>query len=91
MVSSLRQGAGTDFRLVFVATEACGGGTPNLGLFVGVYIFIIIFGVGISQGCPRGAYKTEECALGGGHALHLVDDSGLFWPNSFTSGASSGP
>ena len=29
----------------FVATEACGGGTPDLGLFLGVSIFIGIFGV----------------------------------------------
>ena len=41
-----------------VATEACGGGTPDLGLFLGVSIFIGIFGVenksGGSPGCPRG-------------------------------------
>ena len=28
-----------------VATEACGGGTPDLGFFSGVSIFIGIFGV----------------------------------------------
>ena len=33
-----------------VATEACGGGTPDLGLFLGVYVFIGIFGVGLTSG-----------------------------------------
>ena len=33
-----------------VATEACGGGTPDLGLFLGVSIFIGIFGVGLTSG-----------------------------------------
>jgi hypothetical protein len=28
-----------------VATEDCGGGTPDLGLFLGVSIFIGIFGI----------------------------------------------
>ena len=41
-----------------VATEACGGGTPDLGLFLEVSVFIGIFGVGFtsggSPGCPRG-------------------------------------
>ena len=41
----LPQGARTGSRLVFVATEACGGGTPDLGLFLGVSIFIGVFGV----------------------------------------------
>ena len=33
-----------------VATEACGGGTPELGYFLGVSIFIGIFGVGFTPG-----------------------------------------
>ena len=38
----------------FVATEACGGGTPDLGFFLGVLVFIGIFGVGLtSRGLPR--------------------------------------
>ena len=48
-----------------VATEACGGGTPDLGLFLGVSVFIGIFGVGFtlagSPGCPRDRGR----ALGG--------------------------
>ena len=41
-----------------VAIEACGGGTPDLGYFLEVSVFIGIFGVGLpsggSPGCPRG-------------------------------------
>ena len=42
----------------FVATEACSGGTPDLGLFLGVSIFIGIFGVEKKLGGPRGNDKT---------------------------------
>ena len=41
----------------FVATEACGGGTPDLGFFSGVSIFIGIVGVGNKLGGPRGSGK----------------------------------
>ena len=33
-----------------VATKACGDGTPDLGFFSGVSIFIGIFGVGLTSG-----------------------------------------
>jgi hypothetical protein len=33
----------------FVATEACGGETSDLGLFLGVSIFIGFFGVVLTQ------------------------------------------
>ena len=33
-----------------VATEACGGGTPDLGYFLEVFVFIGIFGVGLMSG-----------------------------------------
>ena len=33
-----------------VATEACGGRTPDLGYFLGVSVFIGIFGVGLTSG-----------------------------------------
>ena len=36
-----------------VATEACGGGTPDLGFFLGVSVFIGIFGVGLTSGGLR--------------------------------------
>ena len=36
-----------------VATEACAGGTPDLGFFSGVFVFIGIFCVGFtSRGSP---------------------------------------
>ena len=51
----LRQGAGTGSRLVYVAIEACGSGTSDLGFFSEVSIFIRIFGIGNkSRRCPRG-------------------------------------
>ena len=34
----------------FVATEAYGGGTSDLGLFLMVSVFIGIFGVGLTSG-----------------------------------------
>ena len=75
----------------FVAIEACSSGTPDLGLFLGVSIFIGIFGVKNKLGGPRGAHKTGGRALGGVELPTLVEASWLFWPNSFASGASSGP
>ena len=65
-----------------VATEACGGGTPDLGYVLGVCVYIRGFGVG---------NKSGGRAQGVGRASTLVDGSGLFWPNSFTPGASFGP
>ena len=35
---------------VLVATEACGGRTPDLGYFLEVSVFIGIFGVGLTSG-----------------------------------------
>ena len=48
--SPLRQGArqGPDWFLV--ATEACGGITPDLGYVLEVSVFIGIFGVGLTSG-----------------------------------------
>ena len=82
--SPLWQGAEKGSRLVFVAIEACGSGTPDLGLFLGVSIFIGIFGVGNKSGGSRGAHKP-------GAPSRLVVASGLFWPTSDTLWASSGP
>ena len=41
----------------FVAIEACGGGTPDLVFFLGVSIFIGIFGGGNKSRGPRGDDK----------------------------------
>jgi hypothetical protein len=37
-----------------VDTEACGGGTSHLGLFLGVSVFIGFFSIGIMRGCATG-------------------------------------
>ena len=75
----------------FVATEACGGGTPDLGYFLEVSVFIGIFGVGLtSRRFPRRP-RGRPTRLEGGAPPTLVDAPGLSWPNSFTPGASFGP
>ena len=33
-----------------VSTKACGGGTPDLGYVLEVYVFIGIFGIGLTSG-----------------------------------------
>ena len=45
-----------------VATEACGGGTPDLGYLSGVSVFVGGFGVENKSGGPTG------CPRGRGHA-----------------------
>ena len=54
----LRQGARTGLDWFLVATKACGGETPDLGYFLEVFVFIGIFGVGLTSGGspsrPRG-------------------------------------
>ena len=46
----LRHGAGIGSDCFFMATEACGGGTPDLGFVLEVSVFIGIFGVGLTSG-----------------------------------------
>ena len=36
--------------LLLVVIEACGSGTPDLGFFLGVSVFIGIFGIGLTSG-----------------------------------------
>ena len=49
----------------FMATEACGGGTPDLGYFLEVSVFIGIFGVGLmSRRFPSRPRGRGPC-LGG--------------------------
>ena len=68
---------GTDWFLV--ATEACSGGIPDLGFFLGVSVFIGIFGVGFTPGGSLSQPRGREAR------------PGLFCPNSFTPWPSSGP
>ena len=46
----LRQGAGTGLDWFSVAIEACSSGTPDLGYFLEVSLFIGFFGVGFTSG-----------------------------------------
>ena len=48
----LRQGAGTGLDWFLVATEASGGGTPDLGFFLEVLGYIRGVGVGNKSGGP---------------------------------------
>ena len=48
-----------------VATEACGGGTPDLFCFLEVSVFIGFFGVGLTSGGFRVVHEAGERALGG--------------------------
>jgi hypothetical protein len=60
----------------FVATEACGGGTPDLGLFLEFSLFIGGFGVGDkSRGSTR--WRQGKGRALGGAPPTLVVASGL--------------
>ena len=65
----------------FVATEACGGGTPDLGFFLGVSVFIGFFGVGLTSGGPP-SHPRDRGTRPGGRARP---------PPSWTARDSSGP
>ena len=75
-----------------VATEACGGGTPDLGYFLEVSVFIGIFGVGNKSGGggsprrPRGRGAPRGVGRGphprgclGTLLAHLRCFVGFFW------------
>ena len=74
-------------RLVSVATEACGGGTPNLGFFLEVWVYIRGARVGNKSGGPRGSHEVGGAPRGVGRAPLPP----FFWPISDTPWASSGP
>ena len=69
----------------WVATEACGGGTPNLGFFLGVSIFIGIFGVGFTPGGSPGCPRDRGRAQGGGRASHPRGQPGTLLAQLFYS------
>ena len=69
----------------FMATEACGGGTPDLSFFLGVSGFIGIFASVSSQGGPRVSDKA------GGRPPPLWMPRASFGPTLLLRGASSGP
>ena len=86
-----RQGAEMGLDWLLVATEASGGGTPDLLCSPVVLGYMGIYGrkkyVGGCPVCPRGRGRAQ----GGGRAPTLVGNSGLSWSISDTPWASSGP
>ena len=56
--SPLRQGAGTGLDWFSVATEACGGGTPDLGFFLEVWGYTRGVGVGNKAGGHRVVHEA---------------------------------
>ena len=48
-----------------VATEACGGGTPDLGYFLEVWVFIGEVGVENKSGGPTGSPRGTGARPGG--------------------------
>ena len=68
-----------------VATEACGGGTPDLGYVLEVWVYIRGVGVGNNSG------GSPRRPRGRGRAPTPVVASGLFWPISGTPWASYRP
>ena len=63
----------------FMPTEGCGGGTPDLGFFSGVSVFIRIFGVDFkSGGATRSPQGWRPRPRGVGAPSTLVDASWLF-------------
>ena len=53
-----------------VATMACGGGTPDLGLFSGVSVFTRNFGAGFTSGGSPSRPRDRGHTQGVGRALH---------------------
>ena len=53
-----------------VATEACGGGTPDLGYVLGVSVYIRGFGIENKSGGLRAVHDVGRHAQGGGRAPH---------------------
>ena len=51
-----------------VATEACGGGTPDLGYFLEVSVFIVIFGMGLMSGRGLRVFHEIGGRVQGGRA-----------------------
>ena len=81
------QEQGPDWFLV--ATKACGGGTPDLGYVLEVWVYIRGVGIGNKSGGPRGGHEVG--ARPGGRApphprgclgtllVHLRYSVGFFW------------
>ena len=53
-----------------VVTEACGGGTPDLGFFLEVWVYIEEFCVDFTSGGVSVLSTRQGARPGGGRALH---------------------
>ena len=72
-----------------MGTEACGGGTPDLGFFLEVWVYIRGVGVGNKSGDPRGGHEVGARPGGRGAPhprgglgtllVHLRYSVGFFW------------
>ena len=69
-----------------VATEACGGGTPGLGYFLEVSVFIGIFGVGLTSGGSLSHPRDRGRAQGGRARPHPRGRPGTLLAQFFYSG-----
>ena len=65
----------------FMATKDCGGRISDLGLFLGVYVFIGFFGVGFTR-----RWVSRRAQPTGASRAHQVHPGGLYPPHG-----SSGP
>ena len=74
--SPLRQGVGTGSDWFLVATQACGGGTPDLGYVLEVWGFIGEVGVENKSGAPQEVHEAQ------GRTPTLVGPTGLPSRNS---------
>ena len=63
--------------MFLVATVACGVGTPDLGYFLGVSVFIGEVGVENKSGGPTGSPRGTGARPGGGCAPTLVGPTRL--------------
>ena len=69
-----------------VATEACGGGTPDLGYFLEVSVFIGVFGIGLTSGGSPSHPRDRGVPRGVGRALHPCGWLGTLLAHYFTPG-----
>ena len=60
----LQQGAGMGLDWFSVATEACGGGTPDLGSVLKVWVHIRGVGVGNKSGGHRSVHEVGGAPRG---------------------------
>ena len=74
-----------------MATEACGGGTPNLGFFLEVWVHIRGVGVVNKSGGPRGGHEVGGTPRVGRTRPHPRECLGTLLAISDAPWASSGP